>query len=76
MSQDHESDIRKQPGTGKGSPPDIEQLARQFSARVNTLLPGGSRSVLFILLFLVLLLGMTWSAIYTVPSGFHQVAVC
>ncbi|MCC2617295.1 FtsH protease activity modulator HflK [Aestuariibacter halophilus] len=68
MSTDNDNDPPRNPWKGKASPADLDQLTKQFSERIKTLLPGGSPPAFFVLLFIFVIGAMAWSSIYTVPS--------
>lgn len=55
-------------GAGNKSPPDIDRILAQVIVYVRNLLPGGSPSGFLILLILLFLGTLFWTAMYTVPS--------
>ncbi|MBR9792042.1 MAG: FtsH protease activity modulator HflK [Gammaproteobacteria bacterium] len=68
MPQVNENPPPPNPWKGKGDPPDLDKLAKQFCKRVKKLLPGGSPPAFFTLLLVFVIGAALWSAIYTVPS--------
>lgn len=68
MPQDDDNKPPRNPWRGNGSPPDLDQLIKQFNRRVTTWLPGGSPSAFFILVLFFIVGAIIWNAIYTVPS--------
>lgn len=55
-------------GAGNNSPPDLDQLIKQYLGRFKTLLPGGNASAFLILLVILFLVTLSWTTFYTVPS--------
>ncbi|MCH9675133.1 MAG: protease modulator HflK, partial [Gammaproteobacteria bacterium] len=56
------------PWDRKSGPPDLEDLIRQGSAQLKQVLPGGGASGLPVIVILVLIGLLAWTAYYTVPS--------
>jgi len=56
------------PWGSRGTPPDIDDLVRQWQTRLKQLLPGGGPSGLIAVAVLVAAGVFAWTAYYTVPS--------
>jgi len=56
------------PGSGRGNPPDLEELIKKGQAHLRRITPGKSSKGPFFFVILILVLLMAWTAWYTVPS--------
>jgi membrane protease subunit HflK len=68
MPMENDPNGRGGPSTGRGPPPDIEELLRRGRSRLQGFLPGGGSRALIVAALLVGIVLLLWTSLFTVPS--------
>jgi membrane protease subunit HflC len=68
MPMENDPNGRGGPSTGRGPPPDIEELLRRGRSRLQSFLPGGGSRALIVAALLVGIVLLLWTSLFTVPS--------
>jgi membrane protease subunit HflK len=68
MPMENDPNGRGGPSTGRGPPPDIEELLRRGRSRLRGFLPGGGSRALIVAALLVGIVLLLWTSLFTVPS--------